>query len=171
MRGVVRGECESVVAQGLRELDRARERGFQYARLRGRGKCCGAGDARIGQGAGARIPICAVARARVREVLRGGRGKCCGTFISMGFKIFYQNSFVLNNKEDMAMILVLACLFSFLTGAGIALAAQEVMLRREGNADHVAETVTEIPQEQAAELREQWVNFLSYDGSDQNGGF
>lgn len=69
------------------------------------------------------------------------------------------------------MILVLACLFSFLTGAGIALAAQEVMLRREGNADHVAETITEIPQEQAAELREQWVNFLSYDGSDQNGGF
>ena len=38
------------------------------ARLRGRGKCCGAGAARIGQGAGARIPICAVARAR--EVLR-----------------------------------------------------------------------------------------------------
>lgn len=69
------------------------------------------------------------------------------------------------------MILVLACLFSFLTGAGIALAAQEFMLRREGNGDHVAETVTEIPQEQAAKLREQWVNFLSYDGSDQNGGF
>ena len=69
------------------------------------------------------------------------------------------------------MILVLACLFSFLTGAGIALAAQEFMLRREGNGDHVAETVTESPQEQAAELREPWVNLLSYDGSDQNGGF
>ena len=124
----------SVAAQGLCKLDGARERGFQYARVR-------------------------------------GRGKCCGTFTGMWFKIFYQNSFVLNNKEDMAMILVLACLFSFLTGAGIALAAQEFMLRREGNGDHVAETVTEIPQEQAAELREQWVNFLSYDGSDQNGGF
>ena len=32
MRGVVRGECESAAAQGLRKLDRARERGFQYAR-------------------------------------------------------------------------------------------------------------------------------------------
>ena len=36
--------------------------------VRGRGKCCGAGAAQVGQGAGARIPICAIARAR--EVLR-----------------------------------------------------------------------------------------------------
>ena len=32
MRGAVCGECESAAAQGLRELDGAREREFQYAR-------------------------------------------------------------------------------------------------------------------------------------------
>ena len=44
----VRGERESAVAQGMRELDRARERGFQYARCAGARSvvaCRGAGNA------------------------------------------------------------------------------------------------------------------------------
>lgn len=72
--------------------------------------------------------------------------------------------------EFLTMILLLGCLISFLTGAGVALAAQEFLLRRE---QARAEEAPDAPDEQQPDgkLREQWMNFLSYDGSDQNGGF
>ena len=74
--------------------------------------------------------------------------------------------------EIFTMILVLGCLISFLAGAGIALAAQEFLLRRDERRERSSmDAPIEDATQENGKFREQWLNFLSYDGSDQNGGF
>ena len=61
-------------AEVAKVLWRGKYRGGKDAVVQKRRMCCGAGAARVGQGAGARIPMCVIARARER----GFRYARCG---------------------------------------------------------------------------------------------